>query len=98
MPSPLLYAPVTDLVEVLSSTDSGVGSPAQLNPAQLTLALQNATNRISVYFGAIQDGSNANATPPPLFHDLCLDLAAFYAWKMYLKGKAIPNTHPAFIA
>ena len=94
----LLYAPVEDLVNVLSGTDSGVGTPAQLSPDQLTLALQNATNRISVYFGSVQDSSNDQATPPAIFHDLCLDLAAFWAWKTYLKGKAIPNTHPAFIA
>ena len=92
------YASVADLVLVLSGTDSGTGTPAQLNPAQLTLALQSASSRISIYFGSIQDGSNAEAIPPPVFHDLCLDLAAFWAWKTYLKGKAIPPDHPAFLA
>lgn len=98
MTAPLLYAPVTDLRNVLSGTDSGVGTPAQLTDAQLTLALQNATNRISVYFGSIQDGTNPGAVAPPIFHDICLDLASFWAWKTYLKGKAIPSEHPAFIA
>ncbi len=92
------YASVADLISVLGGTDSGVGTPAQLSPAQLNLALQAASSRISVYFGSIQDGSNANAIPPPIFHDLCLDLAAFWAWKTYLKGKAIPPDHPALIA
>jgi hypothetical protein len=94
----LLYAPLADLRNVLSSTDGGVGTPAALSDAQLTLALQNATNRVSVYFGSIQDGTNAGATPPPIFHDLTLDLASFWAWKTYLKGKAIPADHPAFVA
>ncbi len=92
------YASVADLTAVLSGTDAGVGTPAQLSPAQLTLALQAASSRISIYYGSIQDGSSAQATPPTAFHDLCLDLAAFWAWKTYLKGKAIPPDHPALIA
>ena len=92
------YASVADLVSVLSGTDSGIGTPAQLSPAQLTLALQNASSRISIYFGSIQDESNPQAMPPTAFHDICLDLASFWAWKTYLKGKAIPADHPAFIA
>jgi hypothetical protein len=92
------YASVADLVSVLAGTDSGVGTPAQLSQVQLTLALQAASSRISIYYGSIQDGSSAAAVPPLAFHDLCLDLAAFWAWKTYLKGKAIPPDHPAFIA
>lgn len=98
MTTPLLYADVADLQSILSSTDSGVGSPAELSPTQLTLALQAATNRVSVYFGNVMDSSSAQADPPPIFHDLTLDLAAFYAWRIYLKGKAIPQDHPAYIA
>lgn len=92
-----LYATVSDLMDVLKGTDGGTGSPAELNSAQLTLALQAASNRVSVYFGSIMDGSNPQATPPDIFHDLTLDLAVFFAWRTYLKGKAMPPDHSAFI-
>jgi hypothetical protein len=97
-PSPVLYATTDDLMLVLQGTDTGIGSPAELNDQQLTLALTSASNRISAFFGSIMDGSNAQAVPPPLFHDLTLDLAAFFAWRTYLKGKAMPSDHPAYLA
>jgi hypothetical protein len=95
---PTLYATVTDLKDVLSGTDGGVGSPAELSTNQLTLALQAASSRVSVYFGTIMDGSNPQAQPPDIFHDLTLDLAMFFAWRTYLKGKAMPVDHPAYLA
>jgi hypothetical protein len=36
--------------------------------------------------------------PPPILHDLTLDLAVFFAWRTYLKGRSIASDHPAFIA
>lgn len=93
-----LYASVDDLKLVLSSTDSGTGTPAQLSTDQLTLALYSSSNRVSVYAGNVFDNSVPQADPPPILHDLTLDLAAFWAWKTYLKGKAMPADHPAFIA
>jgi hypothetical protein len=93
-----LYATTADLITVLEGTDSGVGTPAELSQAQLTLALASASNRVSVFFGSVMDGSNPQATPPDVFHDLTLDLAAFFAWRTYLKGKAMPANHPAFLA
>jgi len=93
-----LYASVGDLTDVLKGTDGGTGTPAELTPAQLTLALTAASTRVSVYFGAIMDSSVPQAMPPDIFHDLTLDLAVFFAWKTYLKGKSIANDHPAYIA
>lgn len=102
MPAPVasgvLYATIADLREVLSSTDSGVGTPAQLSDAQLTLVLYSASNRVSVYSGTVWDSSAPQWAPPPILHDITLDLAAFFAWKIYLKGKSIATDHPAFIA
>jgi hypothetical protein len=95
---PTLYATTTDLQNVLNSTDQGAGTPSELNPTQLNLALTAASNMVSVYFGTIMDSSNAQAIPPDVFQTLTLDLAAFYAWKTYLKGKVMPNDHPAYIA
>lgn len=94
----VLYAQVADLVAVLEGTDGGTGTPARLTPQQLTYALNAASSRVSVYFGTIMDSSNPQAIPPDIFQALTLDLAAFYAWRMYLKGKAIPNDHPAYVA
>jgi phage gp36-like protein len=94
----VLYATIADLREVLSGTDSGIGTPAQLSDLQLTQALTSASSRVSVYAGSVYDSSSPQAVPPDIFHDLTLDLAAFWAWKNYLKGKVIPSTHPAFIA
>lgn len=96
--SGVLYASVADLRDMLSSTDSGVGTPAQLSDEQLTLALYAASNRVSVYTGTMWDSSAPQWTPPPILHDLTLDLAAFYAWRTYLKGKSIANDHPVFLA
>jgi hypothetical protein len=93
-----LYASVADLRNVMSGTDSGTGTGAQLTDAQLTLALYAASNRVSVYAGSVYDGSTAAATPPGIVHDLTLDLAAFWADKTYLKHKAIEPTSPIYIA
>lgn len=93
-----LYASVADLQAVLSGTDSGTGTAAQLTTEQLTLALTTASNRVSVYFGNIMDSSTPQAVPPPIFHDLTLDLAAFWATKTYMKNKAIDPQHPVYIA
>lgn len=94
----VLYATLADLREVLSGTDSGVGTPAQLSDDQLNLALYSASNRVSVYTGTIWDSSSPQWTPPPILHDLTLDIAASLAWRTYLKGKSIANDHPAFLA
>lgn len=93
-----LYATVQDLVLSVSGTDSGIGTPAQLTSAQLELALYRASNTVSVYAGSIYDNSTPQASPPGILHDLALDLAGFWAWRTYLKGKEIPATHPAYIA
>lgn len=93
-----LYATVGDLRLSVQGTDGGTGTPAELNDEQLTLALTSASNRVSVYFGTIMDGSNPQAQPPDIFHDLTLDLAIFFAWRTYLKGKAVPSDHPAYLA
>lgn len=98
MPSGALYASIDDLKDMLSGTDSGVGTPAQLNDDQLMLCLYGASNRVSVYSGAYYDGSSPEADPPPILHDITLDLAAFSAWRIYLKGKVMPTDHPVFIA
>lgn len=93
-----LYATVTDLKNALSSTDSGVGTPAELTDTQLTQALQTASDRVSVYFGAAMDGSTPQATPPPIFYSITLDIAVFWAWRLYLKGKVLATGHPAITA
>ncbi len=93
-----LYASVSDLRNVLSGTDSGTGTAAQLTDAQLELALYAASNRVSVYAGNVYDGSTAEAAPPPILHDLTLDLACFWAAKTYGKYKAIEPQSPIYIA
>jgi hypothetical protein len=94
----VLYATVADLKSDLQGTDGGTGTPAELQDPQLTLALQAASNRVSVYFGTVMDSSNPQAVPPDIFHDLTLDLAIFFSWRTYLKGKVMPNDHPAYLA
>ena len=93
-----LYAQLADIKNALSSTDSGVGTPAQLTDAQLTQTLQMASDRVSVYFGSIMDGSSPLAQAPAIFFDLTLDIAVFLAWRIYLKGKVIDAQHPAVVA
>lgn len=93
-----LYASVADLRNVMSGTDSGTGTAAQLTDAQLELALYAASNRVSVYAGNLYDSSVPEAVPPPVLHDLALDLACFWAYKTYLKSKEITATHPVYIA
>ena len=93
-----LYASVADLRNVMAGTDSGTGTADQLTDAQLTLALYAGSNRVSVYTGNIFDSSVPAAVPPPILHDLALDLACFWATKTYLKSKSIELTHPIYIA
>jgi phage gp36-like protein len=93
-----LYASVADLRNVMSGTDSGTGTAAQLTDAQLELALYSASNRVSVYAGNVFDSSVPQAVPPAILHDLTLDLARFWAAVTYLKWKAVETTSPIFIA
>jgi phage gp36-like protein len=92
-----LYADTADLQAVLDGTDSGSGTAAQLTASQLTLALTAASNRISVFCGTVYDSSTPEAVPPDILHDLCLDLAAFFATTTYMKSKSIANTHPVWL-
>jgi len=93
-----LYASVADLRNVMSGTDSGTGTAAQLTDAQLELALYSASNRVSVFTGNVYDSSTPAADPPAILHDLTLDLAVFWAAKTYMKNKVIEPTSPIFIA
>jgi phage gp36-like protein len=93
-----LYASVSDLRQVLNSTDAGTGTASQLTDYQLTLALQSASDRISVYTGAIFDSSTPQAIPPGMFGDLALDIAAFLATARYMKMKAMGADHPVRVA
>ena len=93
-----LYASVADLRNVMSGTDSGTGTGAQLTDSQLTLALYAGSNRVSVFAGNVYDSSTPEATPPAILHDLALDLAAFWAFKTYLKHKEIGPQHPVYLA
>jgi hypothetical protein len=93
-----LYATTSDLRQVLDGTDAGTGTASVLSDEQLTLALQAASNRISIYAGGVFDGSSPAATPPDIFHDLALDLACFWASKTYLKHKVMDAQHPVWLA
>lgn len=97
MTAPVLYADIADLKQVMDSTDGGTGTGAQLSDAQLTLALQAGSTRVSLYAGAIYDSSTPAAEPPSAFHDLTLDIAAWYAWTYYLKSKALTPNHPVMV-
>jgi len=93
-----LYASVNDLRNVMGGTDAGTGTAAQLTDEQLTLALYAASNRVSIYAGNFYDSSVPEAVPPAVLHDLALDLAAFWAYRTYLKSKSIASDHPTYIA
>ena len=92
-----LYATVADLRLIMDGTDSGTGTAAQLSDQQLTLALTAASNRVSVFAGNVYDGSSPQATPPDIFHDLTLDLAAFWATVTYRKSKALSADDPVML-
>jgi hypothetical protein len=96
MASPL-YAAIPDLRLVLDSTDAGTGTAAQLSDAQLTLALEAASTRISVYTGTVWDSSTAALVPPDPLKDLCLDLAAWWASTYYSKQKDMGPQHPVVL-
>jgi Protein of unknown function (DUF1320) len=98
----VLYAPITDLRIVMDGTDAGSGAPSALTDAQLTLALTSASNIVSAYIGNVWDNSQSptpgDFTPPVLLHDIALDLASWYAWRIYNKHKEIGPQHPASLA
>ena len=96
-PAPVLYATEADLKLALSGTDSGTGTAAQLSDAQLTLALTEASDRVSIYSGQIWDASSPPVTPPPVLSSLTLDIAVFYATTYYMKSKDIGATHPVWL-
>lgn len=93
--SPILYAQVDDLRTALQSTDPS-GTAAQLTDTQLKQALIAASNRVSVYAGGIYDSSVPAAVPPPIFYDLTISLATYFATAMYLKQKELILQSPSF--
>jgi Protein of unknown function (DUF1320) len=92
-----IYATVPDLRLVLDGTDAGTGMAAQLSDNQLTLALTAASTRITTYTGTDWNSSTPQATPPDLLHDLCLDMAAWWATTYYMKNKDLGNQHPVVL-
>lgn len=97
-PAPVLYSTIANLRLAMASTDTGTGTGDALNDAQLTLALQAASARVSVFAGNIWDSSSTQAIPPAIFEPLTLDLATFWAYKMYLKHKEMGAQHPVYLA
>jgi hypothetical protein len=91
------YADPSELSTLLAGTDGGTGTPAQLSPAQLQQAITFGSNRVSLYAGAVFDSSTPQAIPPDSFHDLTLDIAAFFAWTTYMKSKALTPQHPVML-
>ena len=88
-PAATLYASIPDLRLVLDSTDAGTGTAAQLSDEQLTLALEAATDRVSLYAGA-----EFTDPVPGIIHDLTLDLGSWWATTYYLKQKEMGPNHP----
>lgn len=92
-PTVTLYASIADLRLVLDSTDAGTGTAAQLSDEQLTLALQAASDRVSMFAGVIYDPSAV----PGMAHDLTLDLASWWATAYYLKQKEMSPNSPVVL-
>lgn len=92
-PTVTLYASIAELRLVLDGTDAGQGTAAQLSDEQLTLALQAATDRVSMFAGVVYDPSAV----PGLAHDLALDLASWWATTYYLKAKDMGPNHPVVL-
>ena len=89
-----LYASVADLRNVMAGTDSGTGTADQLTDTSSPSPCTRPATGSSVYTGNIYDSSTAVAVPPPILHDLALDLACFWATKTYLKNKEIADDSP----
>ena len=63
-----LYASVADLRNVMSGTDSGTGTAAQLTDDQLTLALYAASNSV---FGVSPEMCSTSRRLRPSRHRYC---------------------------
>jgi hypothetical protein len=96
MASPL-YATTPDLRLVLDGTDAGMGTAAQLSDAQLTLAIEAASTRVSIYTGTVWDSSTPALVPPDPLKDLTLDLAGWWATTYYSKHKELSANHPVVL-
>ena len=96
-PTTTLYATVADLRLALQGTDDGTGTAAKLTNPQLTQALTAASSRVSVYAGGIYDSSDPTAMPPPIFWDLTVSIATYFATAMYLKQKELVQQHPSYV-
>lgn len=94
-PAPVLYASISDLKLVLDSTDAGTGTAAQLSDEQLTLALQEAGDRVELYTGVTWTNDVTQA--PGFVIGLVLDLAAWWATTYYLKQKDMGPNNPVVL-
>jgi len=88
------YCAPSDIRAALAGTDSGSGTAAQLNDAQLTQAAKIGSDRVSAYAGTVYDSSSPQANPPALVVDLAISLACYFATLTYLKGKALGADDP----
>ena len=88
-PTATLYASIADLRLVLDSTDAGTGTAAQLSDDQLTLALEAASDRVSLYAG-----TTFPDPVPRIIQDLTLDLGCWWSTTYYLKQKDMGPNHP----
>lgn len=93
------YITTAALKLAMSSTDAGTGTAAGLTEAELTEVIGRASNRVSSWVGQTFDTDLA--TPafdvPPMVVDLTTQIAVYYAWLNYLKGKPMSAQHPAYL-
>lgn len=93
------YCLPSDIRANVAGTDAGTGTCAQLEDAQLSAAIAQASAKVSAYAGTawFVDAADPVIVVPDLVKTITIQLATFYATLTYRKGKDLSQFDPVYL-
>src|ERR1035441_3558023 len=94
-----MYCLPSDIRSNVAGTDDGSGTCAQLTDEQLSLAISQASAKVSAYVGTDfeVDTNDPVVVVPELVFTIAVQLATFYATLTYRKGKDLSQFDPVML-
>lgn len=92
------YCQADDVINAMTSNNAA-GTPAEINPAVVQLAITQASSKVSAWTSNTWgiDGKG-NAVPvPPIIQSITINVAAYYATLSYRKNKPLETNDPVLL-
>jgi phage gp36-like protein len=92
------YCVTTDVYQAMSGLNTQ-GTPADINPAIVQQAIEQASARVSAWTGQIWgfDSSGNAVVVPDIIVSITIDIAAYYSTLAYRKNKPLEVTDPVVL-